>query len=81
MRFYKLRVTPDAANKASMFNEQIKPEIIAEENDPFRTQWILESKGDEFMVGEKVSLQQHFSVKSQSSPNLSRPFFYQIHHV
>ena len=67
MRFYKLRVTPDAANKASMFNEQIKPEIIAEENDPFRTHWILESKGEEFLVGEKVSLGQHFSLDQVSS--------------
>ncbi|EGN96670.1 hypothetical protein SERLA73DRAFT_111324 [Serpula lacrymans var. lacrymans S7.3] len=40
MRFYKLRVTPNAASIASTFNEQFKPEIIAEINDPFRVEWI-----------------------------------------
>ncbi|KAI0047018.1 hypothetical protein FA95DRAFT_1473176, partial [Auriscalpium vulgare] len=51
MRFYKLRVTPDAANKASAFNEQLKPEIIAEENDPFQPDWIQHSDAP-FHVGD-----------------------------
>ncbi len=54
MRFYKLRVTPDAANKAAMFNEQFKPETIAEEHDPFRMNWITEPPADEYLVGDKV---------------------------
>lgn len=54
MRFYKLRVTPNAANIASTFNEQFKPEIISEFNDPFRVDWIT-SPSEEFFVGEKVS--------------------------
>jgi hypothetical protein len=56
MRFYKLRVTPDAASKASVFNEQFKPEIIPQENDPFRTNWIQEPSEDDFLVGEQVTL-------------------------
>ncbi|RDB23323.1 putative actin-related protein 8 [Hypsizygus marmoreus] len=39
MRFYKLRVTPNATTIASTFNEQFKPEIIAEYNDPYRVEW------------------------------------------
>ncbi|KAA1469027.1 actin-like ATPase domain-containing protein [Dentipellis sp. KUC8613] len=54
MRFYKLRVTPDAANKAAMFNEQFKPEIISEEHDPFRMIWITEPPADEYLVGDKA---------------------------
>jgi actin-related protein 8 len=54
MRFYKLRVTPNAAGIASTFNEQFKPEIIEEDNDPFRVDWINEPL-DEFVVGENVS--------------------------
>ncbi|KAI0316750.1 actin-related protein [Amylostereum chailletii] len=54
MRFYKFRVTPDAAHKASMFNEQFQPEIIAEENDPFRIPWIQEPLDDPYLVGEKA---------------------------
>ena len=67
MRFYKLRVTSDAASKASVFNEQFKPEIIPQENDPFRTNWIQEPPEDEFLVGEQVALctaQPHFSTYS-----------------
>lgn len=55
MRFYKLRVTPNAANIASTFNGQFKPEIIQEYNDPFRVDWITEpAENDEVFVGEKV---------------------------
>lgn len=54
MRFYKLRVTANAASIASTFNEQFKPEIIPEANDPFRVNWINESNEDP-VVGEAVS--------------------------
>jgi actin-related protein 8 len=54
MRFYKLRVTPHAANVASTFNEQFQPEIIAEHNDPYQLEWIKE--GADVLVGEKVQL-------------------------
>ncbi|KAJ7890459.1 hypothetical protein B0H14DRAFT_2336137 [Mycena olivaceomarginata] len=52
MRFYKLRVTPHAANVASTFNEQFQPEIIAEHNDPYQLEWIKE--GADVLVGEKA---------------------------
>ncbi|KAJ7247608.1 hypothetical protein B0H12DRAFT_1124689 [Mycena haematopus] len=52
MRFYKLRVTPNAANVASTFNEQFQPEIIAEHNDPYQLEWIKD--GADVLVGEKA---------------------------
>jgi actin-related protein 8 len=55
MRFYKLRVTPNAASIASTFNAQFKPEIIAERNDPFRIDWNYGSSED-VLVGENVVL-------------------------
>lgn len=55
MRFYKLRVTANAANIASTFNDQFKPEIIPEANDPFRVNWITESNEDT-LVGDAVGL-------------------------
>ncbi|KAF9223955.1 hypothetical protein BS17DRAFT_680844, partial [Gyrodon lividus] len=55
MRFYKLRVTPNAASIASTFNEQFKPEIIHEYNDPFQVDWIHEPFPDNTcLTGEKV---------------------------
>ena len=54
MRFYKLRVTSNAANIASTFNEPFKPEIIAEHNDPYRVDWIDSSIDGDVLVGEKV---------------------------
>ena len=54
MRFYKLRMTPDAAMKATGFNEQLKPELIPEQNDPFRVEWIYDIATEPFYVGEKV---------------------------
>ena len=54
MRFYKLRVTPDAATKATMFNEQFKPELIPEQNDPFCVDWIHDIATEPYYVGEKV---------------------------
>jgi len=54
MRFYKLRVTPDAAVKATAFNEQLKPELIPELNDPFRVDWIHDIGTEPYYVGEKV---------------------------
>ncbi|KAK7025245.1 actin-related protein 8 [Favolaschia claudopus] len=52
MRFYKLRVTPNAANVASTFNEQFQPEIIPEHNDPFQLEWIKD--GADVLIGEKA---------------------------
>ena len=54
MRFYKLRVTPDAAVKAATFNEQLKPELIPEQNDPFCVDWIYDVAAEPYYVGEKV---------------------------
>ena len=56
MRFYKLRVTPDAATKATTFNEQLKPELIPEQNDPFCVDWIHDIAAKPYYVGEKVRL-------------------------
>lgn len=55
MRFYKLRVTTNAPNTASIFNEQFKPEAIPEVNDPFRVDWITSSTDEESLVGDKAS--------------------------
>ncbi|KAJ3721126.1 actin-related protein [Lentinula raphanica] len=54
MRFYKLRITPNAANIASTFNESFRPEIIAELNDPFRVDWINSSTNEDVLVGDKA---------------------------
>lgn len=54
MRFYKLRVTTNAANIATTFNEQFTPEAIPETNDPFRVDWVS-SADEEHVVGEKVN--------------------------
>jgi actin-related protein 8 len=56
MRFYKLRVTPDAATKAATFNEQLKPELIPEQNDPFCVDWVHAIAAEPYYVGEKVRL-------------------------
>ena len=56
MRFYKLRVTPDAGIKAASFNEQLKPELIPEQNDPFCVDWINDIGAESYYVGEKVRM-------------------------
>ncbi|KAG7444906.1 actin-like ATPase domain-containing protein [Guyanagaster necrorhizus] len=56
MRFYKLRVTPNAANLASTFNAAFQPEIIPEHNDPFQVEWVDESCSKDVLVGEKALL-------------------------
>ena len=53
MRFYKLRVTQNAASIASTFNASFKPEIIPDNTDPYKVDWITESN-EQFIVGEKV---------------------------
>lgn len=62
MRFYKLRVTTNAATTASQFNEQFKPETIPEANDPFRVDWITTPSDEAYVVGDAVC--------SSSAPNL-----------
>ncbi|KAF9006074.1 actin-related protein [Cyathus striatus] len=55
MRFYKLRVTPNAANIASTFNEQFKPEIIPEHVDgPFRVDWVDACSTEDILIGERA---------------------------
>ncbi|KAI0078726.1 actin-like ATPase domain-containing protein [Panus rudis PR-1116 ss-1] len=53
MRFYKLRVTANAATIASNFNEQFKPETIPEVNDPYRVNWITTDDKD-FLIGDEA---------------------------
>ncbi|KAH9941980.1 actin-like ATPase domain-containing protein [Amylocystis lapponica] len=50
MRFYKLRVTPNAAGIASTFNAQFQPEVIPEANDPFRVEWMLDTPDEPFLA-------------------------------
>ncbi|KAG5724906.1 putative actin-related protein 8 [Termitomyces sp. T112] len=54
MKFYKLRVTHNATTIASTFNEQFKPEIIAEYNDPFRVEWTEKVSDEDVYFGEKA---------------------------
>ncbi|KAG6910023.1 hypothetical protein DXG01_013747 [Tephrocybe rancida] len=54
MRFYKLRITHNATTIASVFNEQFKPEIIAEYNDPFRVEWTERTYDEDVYFGEKA---------------------------
>lgn len=53
MRFYKLRVTSNAAQIASTFNEQFMPEIILDHNDPYRMEWVTQPT-EEIYVGDAV---------------------------
>lgn len=62
MRFYKLRVTPNATRIASTFNGQFKPEIIAEYNDPYRVEWLDETCNEDVLIGD------------QASGHITRPF-------
>jgi hypothetical protein len=55
MRFYKLRVTPNATRIASTFNEQFKPEIIAEYNDPYRVEWLDDTCDEDVLIGDQAS--------------------------
>ncbi|KAH9940809.1 actin-like ATPase domain-containing protein [Epithele typhae] len=53
MRFYKLRVTTNSASIATSFNEQFKPEIIPEMNDPYHIDWTT-STDEPYLVGENA---------------------------
>lgn len=53
MRFYKLRVTANAAGIATTFNEQFKPEIIPEVNDPYYVDWISSTE-EPYLVGDRA---------------------------
>jgi actin-related protein 8 len=65
MCFYKLPVTPNATGIASEFNEQFKPEVISEINDPFRVDWIQEPVDcQDFLVGEKESVAFVYSMQA-----------------
>ena len=55
MRFYKLRVTPNATKIASTFNEQFKPEVITD-HEALEMEWIDETCSEDVLVGEKVSV-------------------------
>ncbi|KAG6886231.1 hypothetical protein C0993_010793 [Termitomyces sp. T159_Od127] len=54
MKFYKLRVTQNATTIASTFNEQFKPEIIAEYNDPLRVEWTEKISNEDVYFGDKA---------------------------
>ncbi len=69
MRFYKLRVTPDAATKGATFNEQLKPELIPEQNDPFCVDWIHDVAAEPYYVGEKVRPGVFLTVSERGLPD------------
>ncbi len=70
MRFYKLRVTPNATKIASTFNEQFKPERIAEHND-YQTEWIDGNKTDSVYYGDNVcQLCCHTMLEAKIMPRL-----------
>lgn len=55
MRFYKLRVTANAAMISSSFNEHFKAETMTELTDVARVKWINEPLKDETpLIGEDV---------------------------
>ncbi len=54
MRFYKLRVTPNAAHVATTFNQSFQPEIIPGHNDSYQLEWIDQSCKEDVLIGEKV---------------------------
>ncbi|KAF8906229.1 actin-related protein [Gymnopilus junonius] len=63
MRFYKLRITPNATKIASTFNEQFKPEKIAEHND-YQTEWIDKSCTEDILALRIVdSVESGYTVK------------------
>jgi len=53
MKFYRVKVTQNAASVASAFNESFKPEVIPDSADPDPVDWITEPS-EEVLVGEKV---------------------------
>ena len=53
MRFYKLRILPNAHKVAATFNSQFVPERIPEHND-YEQEWIDNSCQEPVLVGEKV---------------------------
>ena len=54
MRFYKLRLTPRAAQASSAFNEQFAPETVADNDSSARINWIFDEPEDTVLVCEKV---------------------------
>ncbi|KAF8916271.1 hypothetical protein CPB85DRAFT_1290585 [Mucidula mucida] len=54
MRFYKLRVTPNAAHVATTFNQSFQPEIIPGHNDSYQLEWIDQSCKEDVLIGEKA---------------------------
>lgn len=54
MRFYKLKVTGNAAQMATSFNEQFQPERV-EDDRKQRRDWILKpTRADDVLVGIRV---------------------------
>ncbi|TFK51830.1 actin-related protein [Heliocybe sulcata] len=53
MKFYKLRVTPNATSIASTFNEQFRPETVPEDVFSERN-FITDPPQDTYLVGEKA---------------------------
>jgi actin-related protein 8 len=54
MRFYKLDVIKNAAAGCIRFNSKSEPELLDEENDPYRIQWVTTPPTNETVVGERV---------------------------
>ena len=57
MRYYKLRVTANAAQIASQFNEHFKAETVTELTDIARVKWIQETPRDDSpLIGDDVGI-------------------------
>ena len=80
MTFYKLNIVPKAYEICMLFNQNVKPEVIPDHNDPFRVEWIDGDVTDDVLVGEKVGLA--FCVVFDmvwALTDTHRPFELQIH--
>ncbi|KIY65039.1 actin-like ATPase domain-containing protein [Cylindrobasidium torrendii FP15055 ss-10] len=54
MRFYKMRVVPNALTACVTFNQSVKPEVIATHNDAFQLEWIDEKSEETVLAGAKA---------------------------
>lgn len=73
MKHWKLHVDRGANRLAATYNESFKPEIISQQNDPFRILWIDETCTEEALVGEKVQYVNRSKLNSSEGFSLGSP--------
>jgi len=54
MEFYKLKHDPAESIDAARFNQAVAPEVIEEEEDPYRVEWVNGKRDDNIFFGHKV---------------------------